>query len=229
MDLDKVIKDFEEQYSNNESESKETKDAGQIIEANTNPLNIIQNTVLSIDGVVDKVQQKILDEASEKINSTKILEKHAESIAKITDKAMEVDTERVSLSVQEKEADNKVRKQEIRNKLIVLNAEAKRLEKEQKQINKEQKAEHTARNKAAKWDMYKDKLEKMKYTYVPNVFVLSMLLFFDGIRSFFDGLGTVSTSIVKAMKWVLLFGAICIVLFSIPVTREWIVNLLGGN
>lgn len=77
--------------------------------------------------------------------------------------------------------------------------------------------------------MYKDKLEKMKYTYVPNVFVLSMLLFFDGIRSFFDGLGTVSTSIVKAMKWVLLFGAICIVLFSIPVTREWIVNLLGGN
>lgn len=132
MDLDKVIKDFEEQYSNNESESKETKDAGQIIEANTNPLNIIQNTVLSIDGVVDKVQQKILDEASEKINSAKILEKHAESIAKITDKAMEVDTERVSLSVQEKEADNKVRKQEIRNKLIVLNAEAKRLEKEQK-------------------------------------------------------------------------------------------------
>lgn len=229
MDLDKVIKDFEEQYSNNESESKETKDAGQIIEANTNPLNIIQNTVLSIDGVVDKVQQKILDEASEKINSAKILEKHAESIAKITDKAMEVDTERVSLSVQEKEADNKVRKQEIRNKLIVLNAEAKRLEKEQKQLNKEQKAEHTARNKAAKWDMYKDKLEKMKYTYVPNVFVLSMLLFFDGIRSFFDGLGTVSTSIVKAMKWVLLFGAICIVLFSIPVTREWIVNLLGGN
>ena len=229
MDLDKVIKDFEEQYSNNESESKETKDAGQIIEANTNPLNIIQNTVLSIDGVIDKVQQKILDEASEKINSAKILEKHAESIAKITDKAMEVDTERVSLSVQEKEADNKVRKQEIRNKLIVLNAEAKRLEKEQKQINKEQTAEHTARNKAAKWDMYKDKLEKMKYTYVPNVFVLSMLLFFDGIRSFFDGLGTVSTSIVKAMKWVLLFGAICIVLFSIPVTREWIVNLLGGN
>lgn len=209
MDLDKVIKDFEEQYSNNESESKETKDAGQIIESNTNPLNIIQNTVLSIDGVVDKVQQKILDEASEKINSAKILEKHAESIAKITDKAMEVDTERVSLSVQEKEADNKVRKQEIRNKLIVLNAEAKRLEKEQKQLNKEQKAEHTARNKAAKWDMYKDKLEKMKYTYVPNVFVLSMLLFFDGIRSFFDGLGTVST--------------------SIPVTREWIVNLLGGN
>ena len=69
----------------------------------------------------------------------------------------------------------------------------------------------------------------MKYTYVPNVFVLSMLLFFDGIRSFFDGLGTVSTSIVIAMKWVLLFGAICIVLFSIPVTREWIVNLLGGN
>ena len=72
---------------------------------------------------------------------------------------------------------------------------------------------------------------KMKYSYVPNAFILSMLLFFDGVKSFFDGLGTVSTAIVKALKWVILVGLILVVLFSIPITREWIINLLstGGT
>lgn len=179
--------------------------------------------------VVGGVQQDILDKAKKKISSEKIVDKHAESLKNIADKALEVQAEQASLQVQEQEADNKVRKQEIRNKLIVLKAEAQRLEKEQKQLNKEQKADHKARNKQAKWELYKDKLTKMKYSYVPNVFVLSMLLFFDGVRSFFDGLGTVSTAIVKALKWVLLFGAIFIVLFAIPVTREWILNLLSGG
>lgn len=101
------------------------------------------------------------------------------------------------------------------------------MKREQKQQNREQKAEHKARNKAAKWEQYKDKLTKMNYTYVPNAFILAMLLFFDGLKSFIDGLGTLSTAIVKALKWVLLIGAILIVLFSIPVTREWIINLLN--
>lgn len=185
-------------------------------------------SALSVDTVVENVQQKVLGLAKEKINSEKILDKHAESIAKITDRAMEVDAERVSLSVAQQDADNKVTKQQIRNQLIVLKAEAERLEKEQKQLSKEQKADHKARNKQAKWELYKDKLTKMKYSYVPNVFILSMLLFFDGVRSFFDGLGTVSTAIVKAFKWVILIGVILIVLFAVPVTREWLLNLLRG-
>lgn len=179
--------------------------------------------------VVGGVQQDILERAQKKISSEKIVDKHAENLKKVADKALEVDAERASLTVQEQEADNKVRKQEIRNKLIVLKVEAKRLEKEQEQLNREQKADHKARNKAAKWELYKDKLEKMHYSYVPNIFVLSMLLFFDGVRSFFDGLGTVSTAIVKACKWVFLIGAILIVLFSIPVTREWLINLFSGG
>lgn len=189
----------------------------------------IESNILSVDTVVENVQQKVLGLAKEKINSEKILDKHAENIAKITDKAMEVDAERVSLTVEQQDADNKVTKQEIKNKLIVLKAEAIRLEKEQKQLNKEQKADHKRRNKEARWELYKNKLEKMNYSYVPNIFILSMLLFFDGVRSFFDGLGTVSTAIVKAFKWVILIGIVLIVLFSIPVTREWLINLLGGN
>lgn len=182
---------------------------------------------ISAYDVVGGTQQEVLRRAQDKINSEKILEKHASKIAKITDKAMEVDAERASLNVQHQDAANKVEKQEIKNRLIVLKAEAKRLKEEQKQQNKEQKAEHKARNKAAKWELYKDKLQRMKYDYVPNPFILSMLLFFDGLKSFFDGLGTLSTAIVKALKWVLLIGAILIVLFSVPVTREWIINLLN--
>lgn len=184
---------------------------------------------LSVNGVVGGIQQEILGRAQHKISQEKILDKHADDIAKVTDKAMAVDIERTSLQVQEKEADNKVKKQEIKNKLIVLKAEAERLEKEQKQLNKEQKADHKARNKQAKWEMYKGKLQKMGYSYVPNIVILSMLLFFDGIKSFFNGVEAVSTAALKALKWVLLIGAILIVLFAIPVTREWLTNLLSGG
>lgn len=179
--------------------------------------------------VVGSVSQDILTRAQEKISDEKIVDKHAENLKKVADRALEVEAQRADLTVQEQDADNKVRKQEIRNKLIVLNAEAERLEREQKQLNREQKSDHKARDKAAKWELYKDKLERMHYTYVPCAFVLAMLLFFDGVRSFFDGLGAVSTAIVKALKWVLVIGAILIVLFAIPVTRTWLTNLLSGG
>lgn len=214
MDFEKLAQEFEQEQPEAKQETAvavKREDGGGI----------------SAYDVVGGTQQEVLRRAQDKINSEKILEKHASKIAKITDKAMEVDAERASLNVQHQDAANKVEKQEIKNRLIVLKAEAKRLKEEQKQQNKEQKAEHKARNKAAKWELYKDKLQRMKYDYVPNPFILSMLLFFDGLKSFFDGLGTLSTAIVKALKWVLLIGAILIVLFSVPVTREWIINLLN--
>lgn len=218
MDIEGLAREFESE--------KAGKD---VVPADENQISEQSDINISAFDVVGGTQQKVLQRAQEKINSEKILEKHASKIAKITDKAMSVDAERAALKVDKQDADNKVEKQEIRNRLIVLKAEAKRLKKEQKQLSLEQKADHKARNKAAKWELYKGKLEKMKYNYVPNVFILSMLLFFDGVKSFFDGLGTVSTAIVKALKWVLLIGAILIVVFSIPVTRDWIVNLLNGG
>lgn len=179
--------------------------------------------------VVGSVSHDILARAQEKIADEKIVDKHAENLKKVADLALEVDAERANLTVQEQDADNRARKQEIRNRLIVLNAEAKRLKREQKQLNKEQRADHKARNNAAKWELYKGKLERMHYDYVPCAFVLTMLLIVDGIRSFFDGLGTISTAIVKALKWVLVIGVILIVLFAIPVTRDWLTNLLSGG
>ena len=230
--LERFAKEFETLQPKTEQPQIATEtDALPVVK--TENQELAERTVVSPSGnftaVVGGVQQDILERAQKKISSEKIVDKHAENLKKVADKALEVDAERASLKVQEQEADNKVRKQEIRNKLIVLKAEAERLKKEQEQLNREQKADHKARNKQAKWELYKDKLEKMHYSYVPNIFVLSMLLFFDGVRSFFDGLGTVSTAIVKALKWVLLFGAIFIVLFSIPVTRDWLTNLLSGG
>lgn len=211
MDIEKLAIDFEK------SQDKKS------------DIVVKSDNAISAYDVVGDVQQEVLQRAKEKIHDEKILEKHATKISKITDKAMEVDAERANLNVQKLDAENKVEKQEIKNKLIVLKAEAKRLKKEQRQLSLDQKADHKARNKQAKWDLYKDKLIKMKYNYVPNPFILSMLLFFDGVKSFFDGIGTVSTAILKALKWVLLIGAILIVLFAIPVTRDWILNLLNGG
>lgn len=213
MDFEKLAEQFEQE----QPEAKKTETA----------VAVKREGGISAYDVVGGTQQEVLRRAQDKINSEKILEKHANKIAQITDRAMEVDAERAAINVQQQDAVNKVDKQKIKNSLIVLKAEAKRLRREEKQKSREQKAEHKARNKAAKWELYKDKLQRMKYDYVPNPFILSMLLFFDGLKSFFDGLGTLSTAIVKALKWVLLIGAILIVLFSIPVTREWIINLLN--
>jgi hypothetical protein len=186
------------------------------------------NIALSTDvgGAISGAKQKIIQKATEKINDEKIIEKHSDNIAKISDRALEVEAEKQRLLVEQVNADNKVKSQEIKNRLIVLKAEAKRHKAEQKQLAKDQKAEHKARNKQAKWDLYGDKLTKMKYTYVPNAFVLSMLLFFDGIVGFINGLGATSTAIVKALKWVLLTGAVIGVLLAIPATREWLLSLL---
>ena len=213
MDFEKLAEQFEQE----KPEAKKTETA----------VAVKREGGISAYDVVGGTQQEVLRRAQDKINSEKILEKHANKIAQITDRAMEVDAERAAINVQQQDAVNKVDKQKIKNSLIVLKAEAKRLRREEKQKSREQKAEHKARNKAAKWELYKDKLQRMKYDYVPNPFILSMLLFFDGLKSFFDGLGTLSTAIVKALKWVLLIGTILIVLFSIPVTREWIINLLN--
>lgn len=227
IDYEKLAKDFNFIQDEKEITTENIKEENHSIVSNVGSNQIANNVEFS--KVVGGVQDDILKKAKEKITDETIVDKHAENLKNIADKALEVDAEKASLIVEEQEADNKVRKQEIKNRLIVLKAEAIRLEKEQKQLDIEQKAEHKARNKAAKWEMYKDKLEKMHYSYVPNPFILAMLLFFDGVRSFFDGLGTVSTSIVKAFKWILLIGAILIVLFSIPVTRDWITNLLSGG
>lgn len=200
---------------------------GAVVEMPAAPVPSV--TISDVGGAIGDAKQKIIQKAAEKIQDEKLIEKHSDAIAKISDRALEVEAEKQRLIVEEVNADNKVVAQEIKNRLIVLKAEAKRLEKEQKQLDKDQKADHKRRDKDAKWELYGEKLTKMKYTYVPNIFVLSMLLFFDGLKSFFDGLGSVSTAIAKAFKWVLIAAIILAAIMIIPVSREWLLSLLQFN
>ena len=205
-------------------ESVSSENSLQEIPENNNQTPVVYEN--GYDVAVDDTKRKIIDKAKEKINEDKMIDKHSQNLAKIADRALEVDAETQALQVEAKNTDNKVKKQEIKNRLIVLRAEAERSKREQKQISKEQKAEHKKRNADALWALYSEKLTKMKYTYVPNIFVLKMLLFFDGIASFFNGLGTVSTAIVKASKWIGITLGIIIILMIIPITREWLLTLL---
>lgn len=184
---------------------------------------------LAVGGLMDALGEQMKAQAQQKIADGKVVDKHADTLAKLVDKKMSVEAESTSLQIEDKAADNKVHKQEIKNRLIVLNAEAKRLAREQKQLDKEQKADHKARNKKAKWELYKDKLIKMRYTYVPCGFILALLLFFDGVCSFFEGIGAVSTAMMKAVKWILIITIIIIILMSIPVTRVWLIGILSGG
>lgn len=179
-----------------------------------------------VGGAIDEVKQKILQRAAGKVQDERLIEKHSTALAEISDRALEVEAEKQRLYVEQVNADNKVVAQEIRNRLIVLKAEAKRLKAEQQQLDKEQKAAHKKRDKDALWELYGEKLKKMQYTYVPNPLTLCMLLFFDGVVSFFNGLGAISTAIVKALKWVLLLGAAFCGLMAVPATREWLLALM---
>ena len=67
----------------------------------------------------------------------------------------------------------------------------------------------------------------MGYSYLPNAFILKMLLAIDGVVSFFDGVGRVSNAIMKAIKWLIIGGVIIGVLFAIPATREWAMSILS--
>ena len=214
MDLDEIATKFEE--------GKEKETSVSVMEET----NALPETNFGVDTAISGVKHKIVEKAVEKINDDNIIKKHSDTIAKISDRALEVEAEKQRLVVEAVNADNKVVEQEIKNRLIVLNAEAIRLKAEQKQLDKEQKAEHKARNKDAKWKIYGAKLTKLKYDYVPCSFVLAMLLFFDGVKAFFDGIGAVSTSLMKAIKWVVIIVLIIGVLLSVPLTREWILTIL---
>ena len=200
--------------------------ANEIVEKKTQETQI-QETGVGVGGAVGNVKGKIVDEAMNKVDNNKSVKKHADELAKVANDAIRADIDKENLKVQRTRAENKAEKQRIKNELIALKTEAKRLKREKKQILREQRADHKKRNKDALWEIYKNKLTKMGYSYVPNRFVLCMLLFFDGVVGFFNGVGATSTAIMKALKWILIAGVIFGVLMIFPSTKEWLLGLLG--
>lgn len=180
-----------------------------------------------VDDALGDVKGKIVDKAVANVQDEKIIDKHAKDLTEVAEKGLEVEIEEQKIKVESKHAKNVAERQKIKNELIALRTEAIRLKKEKKQILKEQKAEHKKRNEEMLWTKYETKLTKMKYTYVPNRVILAMLLFFDGIVSFFSGIGAVSTSIMKALKWIIIVGVIIGVICIFPTSRAWLTGLLG--
>lgn len=180
-----------------------------------------------VDTAVGSVKDKILGGVLTKVDNEKSINKHSDELTKVANDAIKADIEKARLKVEQTNADNKAEKQKIKNELIILKTEAIRLKREKKQILKEQRAEHKKINKDALWAAYEKKLTKMGYAYVPNIVVLKMLLVVDGIVSFFEGIGKISTSIMKALKWILIIGAIFGILMIFPTTQIWILQLLG--
>ena len=187
-----------------------------------------QEEFTAVSGALTQVKKDITTDAIEDINKRKFIKKHSRNLAKISDEALGVEIETQKLRVASNNVNNKVRKQEIKNRLIELKTQAIQLKKEQKQTLKEQKADHKKRNKSILWETYAGKLESMGYDYVPNKFVLKMLLACDGVKSFFDGLGKISTAMLKCFKWIIILGLIIAVIMLIPVTRNYILGLFNS-
>lgn len=203
MDIEKLAQQFEAQHSKTEYPKVEV-------------------TELELPAVVlTETENADIQSVAENTES----EKNDGEESKLADELRKAEEERENLRVQKEQADNKIRKQEIKNDLIVLKAKAIRLKREQRQLIKEQKIDHKVRNKEARWQLHKDSLTQMKYTYVPNLIILYVLLFINGVTGFFKGLRAVNPTLLKVIRWMVVIGIILAILFSIPSTNQWLRNL----
>ena len=203
MNIEKLAQQFEAQHSKTEYPKVE------VTELELPAVVLTENENADIQSVAENTES----------------EKNDGEESKLADELRKAQEERENLRVQKQEADNKIRKQEIKNDLIVLKAKAIRLKREQRQLIKEQKIDHKVRSKEARWQLHKDSLTQMKYTYVPNLIVLYVLLFINGVTGFFKGLRAVNPTLLKVIRWVVVIGIILAILFSIPSTNQWLRNL----
>lgn len=208
MDIEKLAQQFEAQHSKTEYPKVE------VTELELPAVVLTENENADIQSVADNT------ESEQELES-----EQTEEQKKLAEEERKIEEEKASLEVQQRKAKNKVRKQEIENDLIVLRATATRLKREQRQLIKEQKINHKVRSKNARWQLHKDSLTQMKYTYVPNLIVLYVLLFINGVTGFFKGLRTVNPTLLKVIRWVAVIGIILAILFSIPSTNQWLRNL----
>ena len=168
-----------------------------------------------------------MDEASNLVNDKKKVKKRAKDLADIADDMIEnqLDTER--LKNEKAASKNKVERAQIANALYEAQQEGVRLRKEAKHQSEMQKARHDAEKKKAYWETHKAVLEQYGMHEGSNVISCEILLFLDGVKAFFLGLAKVSDALVKALKWILIIALVIGGVMIVPVTRKWILTLLG--
>ena len=90
-----------------------------------------------------------------------------------------------------------------------------------------QKAKHRAEVEKFFWEAHKETLLQYGMHEGSPRYAFEILLWLDGVKGFFNGLSKVSTALIKALRWVLIFGGIFAILMVIPITRNWVLTLLG--
>lgn len=188
---------------------------------------VVENNVSLAAPAVMEAAKASMDEARGLVTDKKKVSKRAKDLANIADDMIEnqLDTER--LKNEKAASKNKVERAQIANALYEAKQNGIRLRKEAKHQSKMQKERHKAERKKAYWESHKAVLEKYGMQEGSNIIACEILLFLDGIKAFFLGLAKVSDALVKALKYILIIGGITAVLMIIPVTRNWIFNLLG--
>lgn len=176
---------------------------------------------------LDETKRSIVDKAMPKINDKKLVDKHAKKLAENADEAIKTELETQELEIKKKDTSNKITRKEIANKLYVLKQEGKRIKKEQHHLNKQQKEEHRRDNNNTYWENHGSTLTEYKMHKGSNRIFCNVLLFLDGVKGFFNGLNKVSNAFVKALKWVIIVGVILAIIMSIPITRNWLLGILG--
>lgn len=182
---------------------------------------------VNTSNVLGTVKEDILQGAKQKLDNQKTKDKHSKKLAEVADTAIEAEIEIERLKVSKIQAKNKADKRAIANELYVLKQEHKRNKKEQKSLNENQRLEYQKIAKEKKWETYGKSLQTLGYDYVPNIIVLSIIMFLVGAKAFFNGIAKTGDSMVKALKWIILVVAILAIIFIIPVTREWLLSILG--
>lgn len=176
---------------------------------------------------VTEVAQQSMAKAKSMVNDPKNIARHANDLAKVANDLInnQIDTQR--LKNEKDAAKNKVERKNIANALYKARQEGIRLRKEAKHQSKMQKERHRLERQKLFWDAHKDTLEQYKMHEGSPRIACEILLWLDGAKGFFNGIGKVSDSILKALKWVLIFGGAFGVLMIFPATRNWILSILG--
>ena len=189
------------------------------------PSPVPSDTHVSV--ALETAAQTIVHRAQERINNERIIDKHARALAKNADDRIANEIDRQNVENERKRADNKIDRKELANKLYQIKEESKRLKKEQRHLSKMQRQEHKIAKLHAYWEAHGETLEQYKMHEGSSLIACNILLWLDGVKSFFLGLSKVSDALVKALKYILIAGAVAGILFAIPVTRNWLLTLLG--
>lgn len=196
-------------------------------EARADSPAVVENDVSLAAPAVMEAAKASMVEARGLVNEKKKVTRRAKDLADIADDMIEnqLDTER--LKNEKAASKNKVERAQIANDLYEAQQTGVRLRKEAKHQSEMQKARHKAERKKAYWEANEETLKQYGMREGSSRVACEIIRWLDGVKAFFTGIGKVSDALVKALKWILIVGLVIGGLMIVPVTRNWILTLLG--